>query len=106
MEVIDEGWVACGRDVSSRSLPGRVSCGSVGLQRAVVVQQLQCRLNLSLGALSKDRRRSLCVGTTDNREKRFFCPNTKVNSTTEVLMPRGTGDLMPLNCKHRSDVQR
>lgn len=66
MEVIDEGWVACGRDVSSRSLPGRVSCGSVGLQRAVVVQQLQCRLNLSLGALSKDMRRSLCVGTTNN----------------------------------------
>lgn len=69
MEVIDEGWVACGRDVSSRSLPGRVSCGSVGLQRAVVVQQqLQCRLNLSLGALSKDMRHSLCVGTTNNTE--------------------------------------
>lgn len=91
MEVIDEGWVACGRDVSSRSLPGRVSWGSVGLQRAVVVQQLQRRLNLSLGALSKDMRRSLCVGTTNNRKEKGFCPNAKGNSTAEVLMPLGTG---------------
>lgn len=28
--------MVCGRDVSSPSLPGRVSCGSVGLQRVVV----------------------------------------------------------------------
>lgn len=81
MEVIDEGWVACGRDVSSQSLPGRVS---VGLQRAVVVQQLQHRLNLSFRALSKDMRRSLCVGTANNTggKNSFFCPDSKANSTT------------------------
>lgn len=43
-----------GRDVSSPSLPGRVSCGSVGLHRAVVLLQRRQRLYLSASALFKD----------------------------------------------------
>lgn len=55
-----------------------------------MVQQQPCRLNLALTALSKDARRSLCVGTTNNTGKEnkndFSVQMRQVNNTTEALM--------------------